>query len=672
VAALNAGDVASVFGVDLSAAAEARFASYYASQFPAWAFALACGMTIAWLYVWLRDRIPAGLLEQRALWAVLASVPFLAVVVYLTGLDAVDDPNQLNGLFANQPLLLSFAYPLVTAWAMLAFSLAPARVQRPLANEPMRGLADISYSVYLIHFAVIWFALQEFSIPTTGSLWSAVAWSALVFPVSIVYAWLSANLLERPIRRWANKYRRRGAAAPAKTEAEEAGAAAARAAGTGNPVKPGSEAPPVSIVLSTYNRPEWLRGAIDSVLAQDYPNLELLVVDDGSADETPRLLEQYAERNPEERFRFIRQENAGQARALNHGNERARGEILGYLSDDDLLAPGAVSRLAGELIADPGAAVAYPAYLTIDRDGVEIDTVLPIPYSPQAALRLHDTIIGPGALTRRWALESAGGWDPELRFMGDLILWMGVGLAGRAIRVAEPLASWRRHPGSATVQRNVGRAREHLSIVARGQALEGLEPLSRADFAEAIRNACLFGSLMCGEKEEWPERFAMFDLQPKRISAFGAGYGAGAAIDWDDVSENARLYRELVLLTVRRAEARARGAGGTDGAAPAGADAALARLREVGVLARADGSFAEGVGEWDMRLGLLEAALACGEEVDPQSMRFFLLDRDRVQLSETEQARVARLGYCCTVEELREAIAELTSGASAAAPEDSS
>ena len=58
--------------------------------------------------------------------------------------------------------------------AMLAFSLAPRRVQRPIANEPMRGLADISYTIYLIHFAVIWFALRELSLPQTGSAWSAM------------------------------------------------------------------------------------------------------------------------------------------------------------------------------------------------------------------------------------------------------------------------------------------------------------------------------------------------------------------------------------------------------------------------------------------------------------------------------------------------------------------
>src|SRR5581483_5680567 len=218
----------------------------------------------------------------------------------------------------------------------------------------------------------------------------------------------------------------------------------------------------------TYNRARWLREAMDSVLAQDYPNLELVVVDDGSSDETPALLSDYGSRYPIERFRFARQENAGQARAINRGNALARGEILGYLSDDDLLAPGAVSRLTAELVADPEAAVAYPTYLLIDERGTVEDTVRPIEYSPLMALRLHDTIIGPGGLARRWALESAGGWDPSFRWMGDLILWMGVGLAGRAIRVDEPLASWRKHPGSVTIELSPDHAREHLAVVEHG------------------------------------------------------------------------------------------------------------------------------------------------------------------------------------------------------------
>jgi glycosyltransferase involved in cell wall biosynthesis len=145
-----------------------------------------------------------------------------------------------------------------------------------------------------------------------------------------------------------------------------------------------SGSPPVSIVVATYNRRDWLRLAMDSILDQDYPDLELLVMDDGSTDETAELLDGYARRHPNERFRFFRHENMGQARTLNRGYELARGELLGYLSDDDLLAPGAVMRLVREL-ADPDVVAAYPGYRIIDAEEAVIDTVRPIEYSPLEA-----------------------------------------------------------------------------------------------------------------------------------------------------------------------------------------------------------------------------------------------------------------------------------------------
>jgi peptidoglycan/LPS O-acetylase OafA/YrhL len=632
--AVNIGDAASAFGLHASAATEARFRDYYASQFPSWALALAAGMTGAWAYVRLRDRVAPALLERRSLLVLAATAPLALIVIYLTGHEAVNDPSPLAGLFARQSVGLSVAYPLVMATAMVAFSLAPQRVQRPLANEPVRGLADISYSVYLIHFAVIWFALSQLSLPVGGSLWSAIVWSGLVFPVSILYAFLSANLLERPIRRWAQRFRRGG-----REDPETAAGIVASAVDQG---------PPVSVVIPTFNRARWLRDAMDSVLAQDYPNLELVVVDDGSADETPGLLADYAGRHPDQRFQYVRQENAGQANALNRGNALARGEILGYLSDDDLLVPGAVSRLTRELVADPGAAVAYPTYFLIDESDVVQDTVRPIEYSPVAALRLHDTIIGPGGLARRWAIEAAGGWDPSYRWMGDLILWMGVGLAGRAIRVEEPLASWRKHAGSVTIELSPDHAREHLAVVEHGLSMPGLPSLSQATRAEALRNACLFGALFGGESGTWPqERFVPFDLHRKRISAWSSGFAAGSQVEWGVAEQGAEACRELVTLTAELAELRAARSGRGAKAAEAGASSddhrtmtgtawARHRLRTIGVLPADDGSYAGGAGEREMRFGLLEAAVACGRETDLETSRFFIIDRRRSPISDAE------------------------------------
>lgn len=655
--ALNIADVGSAFGIEVSPATEARFDDYYASVFPSWALALASGMSSAWLYVRLRDRYPEEVLERRALWATLAAAPALAVVVLLAGQEAVGDPNPFTGLFARQSLGISLTYPLVLAAAMLAFSLAPRPVQRPLTNEPMRGLADISYSVYLIHFAVVWFALRELSLSQTGSWGAALSWSALVFGVSLVWAYVSARFFERPIRRWANRYRRRGrSTAPPPAAAP----APPRVAG-------GAEAPPVSLVIPTHNRSAWLRGAIDSVLAQDYPNLELLVVDDGSSDGTPSLLADYAGRHPEDRFRFLRQDNAGQAVALNNGNAQARGEVLGYLSDDDLLAPGTVTRLIDELVREPDAVAVYPGYRVIDEDGKVVDTVKPIEYSPVEALRLHDTIIGPGCLVRRPALEASGGWDPALRWMGDLILWMGVGLAGRVVRVPEPLAFWRRHTGAATAQVDPEHAREHLQIVLRGIALPRLGPQAPAVRAEALRNACLVGSFWAGGESRIGLRFTSIDLHKPRTSAVAAGLEPGDVVD-ERAEEFAALWRQIARNLTEIAQLRAALSSersgtetpeATDAAAPppgSGLEKALSRLRSIGALPGEGGSMTHDVGDRDLRTVMVEAAADCAADTDPGTNRFLLIDRQAWPMTEDEHRELMDLGFRGSLQRLRSVV----------------
>jgi glycosyltransferase involved in cell wall biosynthesis len=411
----------------------------------------------------------------------------------------------------------------------------------------------------------------------------------------------------------------------------------------------GHDAPSVSIVMASYNRAHLAPESIESVLNQDYPDLELLVVDDGSVDDTPAMLAGYARRHPPERFRSVRQENAGQATALNRGFELARGEIVGYLCDDDLVAPGAVARQARALAEDPDAAIAYPGYREIDAAGAVEDTVRPIEYSPTDALRLHDTVIVPGALIRRPALEASGGWEPTMQWMADLVFWMDVGLGGRAIRVPEPLVSWRRHAGSVTVNLGPEHAREHLAAFERGLALDRLPRPSAEVRAEALRNACVFGAIFAGTGDTWPgERFKVFDLHRKLISAGAAGCPAGSEPDWGQVEEAAALYRELVAVTAGPQTTRP---------APPDPEAAYAqaieRLRAIGAMARPDGSFAA-LDEAAARVALLEVADSCGAAVDPRTSRFVIIDgrRDAIPAGLLEE-----LGFAATRDRLRAEVA---------------
>ena len=104
-----------------------------------------------------------------------------------------------------------------------------------------------------------------------------------------------------------------------------------------------NETPLISLITPVYNGEKYLARCLDSLRAQDYPRLEFIVVDDGSTDNSPRILRQYAARD--RRFRCFRQENAGQSAARNRALQLSRGEFIGFVDADDYAEPGLVSQL---------------------------------------------------------------------------------------------------------------------------------------------------------------------------------------------------------------------------------------------------------------------------------------------------------------------------------------
>jgi hypothetical protein len=400
--------------------------------------------------------------------------------------------------------------------------------------------------------------------------------------------------------------------------------------------------PPVSIVLATYNRAALLPLALDSALAQNYSDLEVLVMDDGSTDETREVLAGYARRFPPERFRFESHSNMGQARTLNRGYELARGELIGYLSDDDLVAPGLVSALARTLAERSDAAAAYPAYRMIDAEGTVIDTTLPLAYTPTTALCNHDTIIGPGGLARRAALEASGGWDPRFRWVGDLVMWMGVARSGPVLRVPEPLASWRKHPGGATSATGWQRAAEHLSIFERGLTLDHRTAEDPELRAEALRNACIVASWFAGHMHFAPkEPIMMIDQNRPLISAWASGQDlATSRFDLGHAERVAASLRLLGELTLELADARDADRGASE--PPGGYEQAVKRLRAVGGLAGTDGNLAR-LNEDAFGAALIAAALDCTAEVPLERRRYLMPDRHKTALVAPELSALAEL-----------------------------
>lgn len=220
---------------------------------------------------------------------------------------------------------------------------------------------------------------------------------------------------------------------------------------------------PVSIVVPAYNHADYLSEAIDSVLAQDYPHVELIVIDDGSTDGTRAVLEKYGER-----FAWWSQPNSGQALTLNAGWRRARGSVLGYLSADDVLRTSAVRRAVEVLEARPDVGGVYCDYELIDPRSRAVRTVRTRDFDYGQMVRDVECIIGPGAFFRRYVFEQTGGWSADFRQSPDLDFWLRAGLVAEFQRIPDVLAAFRVHEQSQTFAvADVPRAEESIAIIER-------------------------------------------------------------------------------------------------------------------------------------------------------------------------------------------------------------
>lgn len=242
----------------------------------------------------------------------------------------------------------------------------------------------------------------------------------------------------------------------------------------------------VSLVTAVFNQADYLGAAIESVLAQDHDDLEYLVIDDGSTDDSLAVAQRYASRHPG-RLRVIHQANAGQASAQNLGWSQCSGAWLGYLSSDDTLLPGCVSRQLRVLREYPQAVLSYPDFELMDAAGQGLRRVQTEDFD---ARRMQVELVcqpGPGALFRREVFERLSGWRRDVRQVPDFEFWLRASTLGPFVRVAEPLARYRIHDASASFQvMSAQRAEEIVRVV------QGVLPqlgLSERDAAHALARA---------------------------------------------------------------------------------------------------------------------------------------------------------------------------------------
>lgn len=204
----------------------------------------------------------------------------------------------------------------------------------------------------------------------------------------------------------------------------------------------------VSIVLPTYNGAQYLRESLDSCLAQTHTNIEVIVVVDGSSDDTLAILSPYKD----ERLKIIAHEvNRGLPAALNTGFAVSNGDYLTWTSDDNRYAPRAIEVMLNFLQSHAAVGLIYAPYWEIDKEGKIIRE--PRRLHPDAILEFSP--VGACFIYRRAVYEAIGNYNPNTPLFEDYEYWLRVSQVFKMESLDEPLYFYRLHEKSLTAQPGV-------------------------------------------------------------------------------------------------------------------------------------------------------------------------------------------------------------------------
>ncbi|WP_251961926.1 glycosyltransferase [Pseudomonas sp. Marseille-Q5299] len=212
-----------------------------------------------------------------------------------------------------------------------------------------------------------------------------------------------------------------------------------------------ADTPLVTVIIASYNHARYIEASINSVINQTYKNIELLVVDDGSKDESPAVLKRLQEQHG---FDLRFQANQGLARTLNDAIARARGDLIVPFGSDDIMMPHRIATQVEYMNGKPEVGICSANIETIDQDGNVMGAREQRNRNlPFRRLDFDDLFLdrkpGPMAATlmlRREALEKVGGFNADIR-LEDVYIELSIARAGYFIDVlGEVLAQYRDHP----------------------------------------------------------------------------------------------------------------------------------------------------------------------------------------------------------------------------------
>ena len=216
--------------------------------------------------------------------------------------------------------------------------------------------------------------------------------------------------------------------------------------------------PLISILTPSFNQGRYIEQTIVSVLKQDYPRFEHIVIDGGSTDETVEILKRYPH------LKWVSEPDKGQADALNKGFRMATGEVIGWINSDDFYAEEVFHRVA-ELFADPGVQWTIGDVVHyFDGSGAE-SYISSHAITYEALIRNPDILRQQGAFFRSELIRKAGGWNAEFYMVMDYDLWLRMARLTTPRMTHEKTAFFRMHEEQKTQLRNLLRQSKEIDRI---------------------------------------------------------------------------------------------------------------------------------------------------------------------------------------------------------------
>jgi glycosyltransferase involved in cell wall biosynthesis len=220
--------------------------------------------------------------------------------------------------------------------------------------------------------------------------------------------------------------------------------------------------PRVTVLMPVYNGAQYLKDAIDSVLAQTFTEFEFLIVNDGSTDNSLQIIESYKDK----RIKVLSQENQGVSAALNLGLKAAVGDFIARTDCDDICKPDRLEKQINFLINNPDFILVGSDADYVDKDGVFAFHYQNIGHTNeeiQERIHHHCPFIHSAVIYNKEAVISIGGYDENAYLFEDYFLWIKLVKAGKVANITEPLMIIRFNPSSVTID-DKDCSKEYLEI----------------------------------------------------------------------------------------------------------------------------------------------------------------------------------------------------------------